>query len=53
MGTFTSFEKMLYGIAPSVRGCELKVDIEMFAFELELNFSTDMDSDEIEEILMK
>lgn len=53
MGTFTSFEKMLYGIAPAVSGCELRTDIEMLAIELDFNFTTDMDSDEIEEILMK
>lgn len=51
MGTFTSFEKMLHGIAPIVRGSELKIDIELLAIELEFCFTTDMDADEIEKIL--
>ena len=53
MGTFTSFEEMLYGIATYVRGCEFRVDIEMLAIELECSFSDAWDSDEIEEFFMK
>lgn len=51
MGTFTSFENLLHGIAPIVRGCEFRVDIEMLAIQLELCFTSDYDSDKIEEIL--
>lgn len=53
MGTFTDFEHLLHGIAPIVRGCEFKVDVEMLAIQLELCFTSDYDSDEIEEILLK
>ena len=50
MGTFTSFEDMLHGIAPIVQGSEFRVDGEMLALELSYSFTTDLDAEEIEKI---
>lgn len=54
MGTFTSFENLLYGIAPVVQEhIQTRKDVEDLAMKLELSFSNVLVIDEVEEILLK
>ena len=54
MGTFTSFENLLYGIAPVVQEhIHTRKDVEDLAMKLELSFSNVLVIDEVEEILLK
>ena len=54
MGTFTSFENMLYGIAQVVQeNVSCKQEFVKFAEELSLSLSNTLVIDEIEEILLK
>ena len=54
MGTFTSFENMLYGIAQVVQeNVSCKQEFVKFAEELSLTLSNTLVIDEIEEILLK
>ena len=54
MGTFTSFENLLYGIAPIVQDNVYDRDeFVHFAQELSLSLSNALVIDEIEEILLK
>ena len=54
MGTFTSFENMLYGIAQVVQeNVSCKEEFVKFAEELSLSLSNTLVIDEIEEILLK
>lgn len=51
MGTFTSFENLLYGIAPVVQEhIQTRKDVEDLAMKLELSFSNVLVIDEIEKI---
>lgn len=54
MGTFTSFENLLYGIAPVLQEkIDSTVEMECFAIALNENFKNDLSDDEILEIIMK
>jgi len=54
MGTFTSFEGLLYAIAPIVQdNINSKEEFIAFAEQLTLSISNVMTIDEIEEILLK
>ena len=54
MGTFTSFENLLYGIAPVVQEkIDSTVEMECFAIALSENFKNNMSDAEILEIIMK
>ncbi|MBO7733589.1 MAG: hypothetical protein J6S67_13575 [Methanobrevibacter sp.] len=54
VGTFTSFEELLYGIAPIVQNsASSNEEFIQFAEELSLALSNTLTIDEIEEILLK
>ena len=54
MGTFTSFEDLLYGIAPVLQEkIDSTVEMECFAIALNENFKNQLSDDEILEIIMK
>ena len=54
IGTFTSFENMLYGIAPLLQAkIDSIVEMECFAIALNENFDTTLSDAEILEIIMK
>lgn len=54
MGTFTSFENLLYGIAPVLQEkIDSTVEMECFAIALSENFKNDLSDAEILEIIMK
>ena len=54
MGTFTSFEELLYGLAPIVQNnASSNAEFIQFAQELSLSLSNTLVIDEIEEILLK
>lgn len=54
MGTFTTFEDMLYGIAPIVQEHMFSiVDVEALAIALDVNFKNELGDKGITEILMK
>ena len=54
MGTFTSFEDLLYGIAPVLQEkIDSMVEMECFAIALSENFQTSLSDKEILEIIMK
>jgi len=54
MGTFTSFEDLLYGIAPVLQEkIDSMVEMECFAIALSENFKTSLSDKEILEIIMK
>ena len=54
MGTFTSFENLLYGIAPVLQEkIDSTVEMECFAIALNENFKNDLSDAEILEIIMK
>ena len=54
MGTFTSFENLLYGIAPVVQEkIDSTVEMECFAIALSENFKNNLSDAEIMEIIMK
>lgn len=54
MGTFTSFENLLYGIAPVLQEkIDSMVEMECFAIALNENFKNDLSDAEILEIIMK
>lgn len=54
MGIFTTFEDMLYGIAPVVQEHMFSiVDVEAFAIALDVNFKNELGDKGITEILMK
>lgn len=54
MGTFTSFEELLYGVAPIIQNnVEDRFEFADFTQKLSLGLSNTMVIDEIEEILLK
>ena len=54
IGTFTSFENLLYGIAPLLQAkIDSMVEMECFAMALNENFDTTLSDAEILEILLK
>ena len=54
IGTFTSFENLLYGIAPVLQEkIDSTVEMECFAIALNENFKNDLSDSEILEIIMK
>lgn len=54
MGTFTDFENMLYGIAPIVQNnCGSNLEFHMFCGSLNDAFESNLDVEEIAEILLK
>lgn len=54
MGTFTSFEDLLYGIAPVLqKKIDSMVEMECFAIALSESFKTSLSDKEILEIIMK
>lgn len=54
MGTFTDFENMLYGIAPIVQNnCGSDFEFHMFCDNLSDAFESNLDVEEIAEILLK
>lgn len=54
IGTFTSFENMLYGIAPILQEkIDSIVEMECFAMALNVNFRNNLSESEIMEIIMK
>lgn len=54
MGTFTTFDGLLYGIAPIVQEHMFSiVDVEALAIALDVNFKNELGDKGITEILMK
>lgn len=54
IGTFTSFENLLYGIAPVLQEkINSMVEMECFAMALSANFDTNLNENEMLEIIMK
>lgn len=54
MGTFTSFENLLYGIAPVLQWkIDSMVEMECFAIALSENFDSSLSDAEILELIMK
>lgn len=54
MGTFSSFEDLLYGIAPVVQKYMYDIlDVEGFAIALDVNFNNELGENGIVELLMK
>lgn len=54
MGTFSTFEDMLYGIAPVVQQyMHDNLDVEAFAIAIDVNFKNELGDEGITEILMK
>lgn len=54
MGTFTSFENLLFGIAPVVQKyMDGIIDVEGFAIALDVNFNNELGENGIVELLMK
>lgn len=54
MGTFTTFDGLLYGIAPIVQQYALDIlDVEAFAIALDVSFKNELGDNGIVEILMK
>lgn len=54
IGTFTSFEDMLYGIAPTIQeNSQSEYELGFVARRLKISFDSEMETDEIIEILMK
>lgn len=54
MGTFTSFEELLYGIAPVLQEkIDSMVEMECFAIALSESFKTSLSDKEMLEIIMK
>lgn len=54
MGTFTSFEEMLYTLAPIVQSnVEDRFEFGVFSSSLWCNFNTPLECDEAAEILLK
>ena len=54
IGTFTSFEDMLYGIAPTIQeNSQSEFELGFVARRLKVSFDSEMEPEEIIEILMK
>ena len=54
MGTFATFDEMLFGIAPIVQQYAFDIlDVEAFAIALDVNFKNELGDNGITEILMK
>lgn len=54
IGTFTSFEDMLYGIAPIIQeNSQSEYELGFVARRLKVSFDSEMETEEIIEILMK
>lgn len=54
IGTFTSFEDMLYGIAPTIQeNSQSEFELGFVARRLKVSFDSEMETEEIIEILMK
>ena len=54
VGTFQSFEDMLYGIAPVIQeNCQSEYELGFVARRLKVTFDSEMEPEEIIEILMK
>lgn len=54
IGTFTSFEDMLYGIAPTIQeNSQSEYELGFVARRLKVSFDSEMETEEIIEILMK
>lgn len=50
---FTDFKNLLYGIKDAIQSySDTKTEIETIAFELDCNFDTGIEYDEMEEILL-
>ena len=54
IGTFTSFEDMLYGIAPTIQeNSQSEFELGFVARRLKVSFDSEMEAEEIIEILLK